>query len=327
MKSMSKLDPSYYTREIKKDISSTKEDSNSLNNCQNSKEEFQGDFNLFKVESNSINNGEKSEINDSRRYFIGIEENQTNKDKSKEIPTNINNNNINNNNIIINNNINNTTNPTNVNININNNFINRKRRKIFKTRINNTTSNIKTNDSFKKVIFKPKKIRIKRKKSKNRHDNAKRKVFNKCFKITRFIIDKYCKKLNPENILFKLNKDISITSKNETMKQFCKKTIKQIIYNDCPKDLKKREHNIKIIEKILSKNISEENSKDIKLFKQILNMTFGEILEHFLEDKNFIKEIEPFNSDFSTFSENFNNEYNEKRKIAIKSDFKNNILN
>ena len=53
------------------------------------------------------------------------------------------------------------------------------------------------------------------------------------------------------------------------------------------------------------------------LLKEILNMTLGEVFIKFLEDDNFVKKEDPRNNDFSTFTDNFENEFDELRKNEL----------
>ena len=54
-------------------------------------------------------------------------------------------------------------------------------------------------------------------------------------------------------------------------------------------------------------------------------MTFGNIFKNYLDDINFVKDIDINNNDFTTFSDDFS-ELSDKRKRALIYDYKTNII-
>ena len=72
--------------------------------------------------------------------------------------------------------------------------------------------------------------------------------------------------------------------------------------------------------------MSETDKPKVELINKILKgMTFGNILKNYLDDINFVKNIDINNNDFTTFSDDFS-ELSDKRKRALIYDYKTNII-
>ena len=207
---ISKIHPYYFIRDI-----CTNEDSNDL---------FIDSLFTKKLDSFDFINT----INTQKLYFNQNEENKSNK------------------NYLIH--INNNPNKFNISSNKSKNdqrYINKIRRKIIFI-----TKKVESKKDIKKIKFKPKKNKTSNKKRINRHDHIKIKVFNKCFQNIGVIIKSICNTLYPQDKFHKLNKRLSSSSNNLEMEKFCKKTIEEIMREDCLISINSIKSNKSIIEKI-----------------------------------------------------------------------------
>ncbi len=294
---ISKIHPYYFIRDI-----CTNEDSNDL--FINSPFTKKLDSFDFINEKKNSNNEEDNTINTQKLYFNQNEENKSNK------------------NYLIH--INNNPNKFNISSNKSKNdqrYINKIRRKIIFI-----TKKVESKKDMKKIKFKPKKNKTSNKKRINRHDHIKIKVFNKCFQNIGVIIKSICNTLYPQDKFHKLNKRLSSSSNNLEMEKFCKKTIEEIMNEDCSMGINSIKSNKRIIEKIFEMKISEADKVKVELINKILKgMTFGNIFKNYLYDINFVKDIDINNYNFTTFSDDFS-ELSDKRKRALIYDFKTNII-
>ena len=149
-------------------------------------------------------------------------------------------------------------------------------------------------------------------------DNAKKKIFNRCFKVISLVIWNLCYKLG-----YKFDKIIKkkANEKNnlnkEVMSNYCRMPMEYYLENSEPKNGNKRKN------KILYNEIkSQEKFQQAELLQKILKMTLGEVFIKFLDDDNFVKKEDGNNNDFTTFSDNFKNEYNELLEKEIVLDLK-----
>lgn len=149
-------------------------------------------------------------------------------------------------------------------------------------------------------------------------DNAKKKIFNRCFKVISLVIWNLCYKLG-----YKFDKIIKkkANEKNnlnkEVMSNYCRMPMEYYLENTEPKNGNKRKN------KILYNEIkSQEKFQQAELLQKILKMTLGEVFIKFLDDDNFVKKEDGNNNDFTTFSDNFKNEYNELLEKEIVLDLK-----
>ena len=149
-------------------------------------------------------------------------------------------------------------------------------------------------------------------------DNAKKKIFNRCFKVISLVIWNLCYKLG-----YKFDKIIKkkANEKNnlnkEVMSNYCRMPMEYYLENSEPKNGNKRKN------KILYNEIkSQTKFQQAELLQKILKMTLGEVFIKFLEDDNFVKKEDGNNNDFTTFSDNFKNEYNELLEKEIVLDLK-----
>ena len=149
-------------------------------------------------------------------------------------------------------------------------------------------------------------------------DNAKKKIFNRCFKVISLVIWNLCQKLG-----YKFDKIIKkkANEKNnlnkEVMSNYCRMPMEYYLENSEPKNGNKRKN------KILYNEIkSQAKFQQAELLQKILKMTLGEVFIKFLEDDNFVKKEDGNNNDFTTFSDNFKNEYNELLEKEIVLDLK-----
>ena len=149
-------------------------------------------------------------------------------------------------------------------------------------------------------------------------DNAKKKIFNRCFKVISLVIWNLCYKLG-----YKFDKIIKkkANEKNnlnkEVMSNYCRMPMEYYLENSEPKNGNKRKN------KILYNEIkSQIKFQQAELLQKILKMTLGEVFIKFLEDDNFVKKEDGNNNGFTTFSDNFKNEYNELLEKEIVLDLK-----
>jgi len=149
-------------------------------------------------------------------------------------------------------------------------------------------------------------------------DNAKKKIFNRCFKVISLVIWNLCYKLG-----YKFDKIIKkkANEKNnlnkEVITNYCRMPMEYYLENSEPKNGNKRKN------KILYNEIkSQTKFQQAELLQKILKMTLGEVFIKFLEDDNFVKKEDGNNNDFTTFSDNFKNEYNELLEKEIVLDLK-----
>jgi hypothetical protein len=149
-------------------------------------------------------------------------------------------------------------------------------------------------------------------------DNAKKKIFNRFFKVISLVIWNLCYKLG-----YKFDKIIKkkANEKNNLNKKvitnYCRMPMEYYLENSEPKNGNKRKN------KILYNEIkSQEKFQQAELLQKILKMTLGEVFIKFLEDDNFVKKEDGNNNDFTTFSDNFKNEYNELLEKEIILDLK-----
>ena len=149
-------------------------------------------------------------------------------------------------------------------------------------------------------------------------DNAKKKIFNRCFKVISLVIWNLCQKLG-----YKFDKIIKkkANEKNNLNKKvitnYCRMPMEYYLENSEPKNGNKRKN------KILYNEIkSQTKFQQAELLQKILKMTLGEVFVKFLDDDNFVKKEDGNNNDFTTFSDNFKNEYNELLEKEIVLDLK-----
>ena len=145
---------------------------------------------------------------------------------------------------------------------------------------------------------------------KHANDNARTKVFNRCFKIISKVIKNICYRMGYKIFEFIKGKKKKAL-KNEDIERYCRMTIEYILVNNKPKNGNKNHNRIEYNKIKLDERFSDS------LLQTILNMTFGEVLLKFLNDDNFVKELDETNNDFSTFTDNFGNEYSEERKKEV----------
>ena len=149
-------------------------------------------------------------------------------------------------------------------------------------------------------------------------DNAKKKIFNRCFQVISLVIWNLCYKLG-----YKFDKIIKkkANEKNNLNKKvitnYCRMPMEYYLENSEPKNGNKRKN------KILYNEIkSQAKFQQAELLQKILKMTLGEVFIKFLEDDNFVKKEDGNNNDFTTFSDNFKNEYDELMEKEIILDLK-----
>ena len=149
-------------------------------------------------------------------------------------------------------------------------------------------------------------------------DNAKKKIFNRCFKVISLVIWNLCYKLGykfDKIIKKKANEKNNLNKK--VMSNYCRMPMEYYLENTEPKNGNKRKN------KILYNEIkSQEKFQQAELLQKILKMTLGEVFIKFLDDDNFVKKEDGNNNDFTTFSDNFKNEYNELLEKEIVLDLK-----
>ena len=149
-------------------------------------------------------------------------------------------------------------------------------------------------------------------------DNAKKKIFNRCFQVISLVIWNLCYKLG-----YKFDKIIKkkANEKNNLNKKvitnYCRMPMEYYLENSEPKNGNKRKNKI-----LYSKIKSQAKFQQAELLQKILKMTLGEVFIKFLEDDNFVKKEDGNNNDFTTFSDNFKNEYNELLEKEIVLDLK-----
>ena len=144
-------------------------------------------------------------------------------------------------------------------------------------------------------------------------DNAKKKVFRRCFKVIGKVIRNLCSKIRYK--FFGSNHKFDL--KNENIVKYCKRTMEYYLKNNIPK-IGSKEHDRKLYNEMKL----DEKFEEAILLQNILKTSLGEVLIKFLEDDNFVKSLDPLNNDFSTFSDHFANEYDELRKDTILRDLK-----
>ena len=149
-------------------------------------------------------------------------------------------------------------------------------------------------------------------------DNAKKKIFNRFFKVISLVIWNLCYKLGykfDKIIKKKANEKNNLNKK--VMSNYCRMPMEYYLENTEPKNGNKRKN------KILYNEIkSQEKFQQAELLQKILKMTLGEVFIKFLDDDNFVKKEDGNNNDFTTFSDNFKNEYNELLEKEIVLDLK-----
>ena len=149
-------------------------------------------------------------------------------------------------------------------------------------------------------------------------DNAKKKIFNRCFQVISLVIWNLCYKLG-----YKFDKIIKkkANEKNNLNKKvitnYCRMPMEYYLENSEPKNGNKRKNKI-----LYNKIKSQEKFQQAELLQKILKMTLGEVFVKFLDDDNFVKKEDGNNNDFTTFSDNFKNEYNELLEKEIVLDLK-----
>ena len=149
-------------------------------------------------------------------------------------------------------------------------------------------------------------------------DNAKKKIFNRCFKVISLVIWNLCYKLG-----YKFDKIIKkkANEKNNLNKKvitnYCRMPMEYYLENSEPKNGNKRKNKI-----LYNKIKSQEKFQQAELLQKILKMTLGEVFVKFLDDDNFVKKEDGNNNDFTTFRDNFKNEYNELLEKEIVLDLK-----
>ena len=131
------------------------------------------------------------------------------------------------------------------------------------------------------------------------NDNARTKVFNRCFKIIGKVVKNICEKMG-----FKISDFIKDTSNkcltNEETEKYCRMTIEHILINNKQKR-GDRNHNRNEYNKIKASKKYDD--------AVLLN--------------NFIKDLDPTNNDFTTFTDNFGDKYSEERKEEVLKTLKN----
>ena len=149
-------------------------------------------------------------------------------------------------------------------------------------------------------------------------DNAKKKIFNRCFKVISLVIWNLCYKLGykfDKIIKKKANEKNNLNKK--VMSNYCRMPMEYYLENSEPKNGNKRKNKI-----LYNENKSQAKFQQAELLQKILKMTLGEVFIKFLDDDNFVKKEDGNNNDFTTFSDNFKNEYNELLEKEIVLDLK-----
>jgi len=144
-------------------------------------------------------------------------------------------------------------------------------------------------------------------------DNAKKKIFNRCFKVISSVICNLCKKFGydfKKIIRKKVNKTNNLN--NEVILNYCKMPMEYYLANNEPRNGNKQQYKI-----MYNKMKADIQFQEAELLQEILNMILGEVFIKFLEDDNFVKKEDPRNNDFSTFTDNFENEFDELRKNEL----------
>ena len=149
------------------------------------------------------------------------------------------------------------------------------------------------------------------------YDNLKQKVFRTCFKVISNVIFNLCKGFGDKYKIQKLNKSEK-TNNTKDKKKYCSKLMEEILINNELRNKRSHGYNKNKYDKIVRDGLLEKSV----LLKTILKMTYGEILLKFLNDDNFVEEIDHDNHDFSTYSFHFKN----YPKEDLIKDFKKNIL-
>ena len=149
-------------------------------------------------------------------------------------------------------------------------------------------------------------------------DNAKKKIFNRCFKVISLVIWNLCQKLGYkfDKIIKKKAKEKNNLNK-KVITNYCRMPMEYYLENSEPKNGNKRKNKI-----LYNKIKSQTKFQQAELLQKILKMTLGEVFIKFLDDDNFVKKEDGNNNDFTTFRDNFKNEYNELLEKEIILDLK-----
>lgn len=149
-------------------------------------------------------------------------------------------------------------------------------------------------------------------------DNAKKKIFNRCFKVISLVIWNLCHKLGYEfNKIIKKKANKNNSLNKEVISNYCRMPMEYYLENSEPKNGNKTKNKI-----LYNKIKSQSKFQQAELLHKILKMTLGEVFIKFLEDDNFVKKEDRNNNDFTTFSDNFKNQYDELMEEEIILDLK-----
>lgn len=146
--------------------------------------------------------------------------------------------------------------------------------------------------------------------SKNNLDNFKTKVIRGCFKEIGLVIFSICLSFGEQYRIKKLNKAYDIST-IESILYLCNKTMLDLFVNNNPRNIKdnspNRGHNRRIYERLVNDGKLDQSP----LLTQIFGMTFGEVLFKFINDDNFVKQIDP-NYNLKTLSDIYGNIYSDE---------------
>ena len=146
--------------------------------------------------------------------------------------------------------------------------------------------------------------------SKNNLDNFKLKAIRGCFKEIGMIIYSLCLAFGKQYQIKKLNKKDKIKS-NEEIIQFCDKKMADLFANSNSRNIKANSPNLNHNRRIYDRLVLEDKINQSPLLARILDMSFGEILYKFINDKKKKKKIDP-NYNFRTFSEIYGKQYSDE---------------
>ena len=153
----------------------------------------------------------------------------------------------------------------------------------------------------------PNTITAERSKSGNRPDNFKEKVINTCFKSISFVISNLFLAFGKAYKLGEINKKANELKSNDLIVQYLNKKMVDIVKESFSK---KKENETYKNRGIYNRLVKEGKIVKGSLLETILNMRFGEVVHNFVIDFNFVKNAEPNNNDFHTYSY-YKNEFKE----------------
>lgn len=160
-------------------------------------------------------------------------------------------------------------------------------------------------DNYLKQL--PNTITAERSKNGNRPDNFKEKVINTCFKSISFVISNLFLAFGKSYKLGEINKKANELKSNDLIVQYLNKKMVDIVKESFSK---KKENETYKNRGIYNRLDKEGKIGKGSLLETILNMPFGEVVHNFVMDFNFVKNAEPNNNDFHTYSY-YKNEFKE----------------